>query len=417
MKKIIVSAYALSPIRGSECAVGWEITKRLGEYFEVVVIMCSTTPIGDNYAEEVENYLAEFGPVNNLTFVYLPMPNASRKYIFLHDIGFWPAYYWGYRSWQKSAYKTARELHLHKNFDLAYQLNMIGFREPGYLWKLPIPYVWGPTNGFHCIPFSFLKSLKGKDYIFQHLKHFLNKFQIFISLRPKRAAKKASIVWCVDQISNKIIKNWGGKTDILQETGLNTANFESESVRRKFDGHQQLKLVWSGAITSGKALDILIDALIEIKERNFSLLILGDGPLIQEMKTRSFPIKDKIEWKGWVTKKEAIEQVKSAHLLIHTSLKEGTPHSVLEAIGYNVPVICHDTCGMGIVVNDKNGFKIPYKNFETSISFISKLLVSIFENPEILNIKYKTIGQTHTNLGWDNKVQYIASKINEIIVS
>jgi hypothetical protein len=26
-------------------------------------------------------------------------------------------------------------------------LNMIGYREPGYLWKLNVPFVWGPMGG------------------------------------------------------------------------------------------------------------------------------------------------------------------------------------------------------------------------------------------------------------------------------
>jgi glycosyltransferase involved in cell wall biosynthesis len=343
------------------------------------------------------------------------MPQKSKIYTWLHDLGFWPAYYLGYNCWQKSAFKMAEKLHNTKKFDLVYQLNMIGFREPGYLWKLPIPFVWGPTNGFHSIPMSFLKSLKGKEYFFQYLKHFFNKVQILISIRPKKAAKKASIVWCVDKIAQKKIEDWGGKTDLLQETGLSLMNNIAFDLNKKFENPNVLKLVWSGMITTGKALGILIDALILNKDLNFSLIVLGDGPLLQEMKIRAQSINHKIVWKGWLSKDEAIECVKSSDLLIHTSLKEGTPHSVLEAIAYGIPVVCHNTCGMGVVVNDKNGFKIPYIDFKTSTLFVSELLKSIFINPEILNAKYDTINQTTAMLSWDNKVKYIADKINAII--
>lgn len=416
MKKILVSTYALSPIRGSECAVGWEITKRLGQYFDVTVLMCTKTPSGNNFAEEVENYLNEFGPINNVSFVYVSMPKKSKIYTCLHDMGFWPAFYWGYNCWQKSAFKVAKKLHNTKKFDLAYQLNMIGFREPGYLWKLSIPFVWGPTNGFHSVPMSFLKSLNGKEYFFQHLKHFFNEVQILISFRPKKAAKKASIVWCVDEVAQKKIKDWGGKTDLLQETGLNLLHKTTFDENKKFENPKVLKLVWSGMITSGKALGILIDALLLIKDLNFSLTILGDGPLLEAMKIQAQPISHKIVWSGWLSKDDAIKCVKTSDLLIHTSLKEGTPHSVLEAIALNVPVVCHDTCGMGVAVNDKNGFKIPYKDFDTSILFISQLIKSIFDSPQILNDKFDTIGQTTDMLSWDNKVKYIADKINTVII-
>lgn len=415
MKKILVSAYAVSPKRGSECAVGWEITRRLGQYFDVTVLMCSKTPAGVNYKLEVEDYIRSTGKINNVTFIYVPMPKNSIIFTFIHDIGFWPAYYWGYNCWQRSAYKEAKKLHIVNKYDIAYQLNMIGFREPGYLWKLSIPFVWGPVGGFHNIPYSFLKSFKGKDYIFQNTKRILNNLQIKIAFRPIKAARKASLIWCVDIICQKKIIQWNKRTELLQETGLSIQNDTLNNNKVLYNSERTLKLVWSGMITPGKSLDILIDVLLINMDLNFELLILGDGPLIEKMRIKAKSINHKIIWAGWVKKDEACIYVKSSDMLIHTSLKEGTPHSILEAISYGVPVICHDTCGMRAVINQNNGFKIPYKDFDTSVKYISELLQSIFQNPQILNDKFYTIGQTTEILSWDHKVKHIASQINEII--
>jgi glycosyltransferase involved in cell wall biosynthesis len=259
-----------------------------------------------------------------------------------------------------------------------------------------------------------LKSLKAKEYLLQHIKYFFNELQIMITSRPKKAARKASVVWCVDELAQKIIKNWGGKTDLLQETGLNIIRDSHSLEKSNFVQTRVLNLVWSGNITTGKALTILIDALLQNKELNFNLVVLGDGPLLQELVEKAQPINHKINWKGWLSREEAISYVKTADLLIHTSLKEGTPHSILEAIAYGIPVVCHDTCGMGVVVNKKNGFKIPYKDYHTSIKYISNLLQSISENPEILIAKKKTITETIPSLTWDAKVSYIANKINSL---
>ena len=147
------------------------------------------------------------------------------------------------------------------------------------------------------------------------------------------------------------------------------------------------------------------------KDLNFSLVVLGDGPLMQKMKIRAQSINHKITWKGWLSKYEALKHVKSSHLLIHTSLSEGTSNVILEAIGYGVPVVCHDTCGMSLVVNEKNGFKIPYNDFETSTLFVSELIKSIVDNPQILNSKLDVIAQTRATLSWDYKVEIIADKI------
>lgn len=414
MKKIIVSAFAVSPERGSECAVGWEITKRLGAYFSVTVLVCEKTPSNKPYFSEIDNFIKENGEIKNVKYVPVAMPMRSRIYTWLHDKGLWPAFYWSYNTWQKEAFKKAVELHHNEKFDLAYQLNMIGFREPGYLWKLNIPFSWGPTNGFHSIPFSFINCFSGKDYLFQLLKHIANETQIKLAFRARMAAKKASVVWCVDDSAYKKMSQWTKNAELMQETGLNALT-ELSKTNKEYDGKRMLNLVCSGMITTGKAYFVVIDALLKIRDRNFHLTFLGDGPLKANLIKKSAPLNNKISWLGWVKHSEAVDRVKNADILIHTSLKEGTPHSILEAISMGVPVICHDTCGMGVVVNENNGFKIPYLNANYSTEYLLDTLNSIFENPEILNKKFRTIYQGLNDLTWDSKVERISKTIEKII--
>ena len=414
MNKLLISAYAVSPIRGSECAVGWEIVTRLSVSFSVTVLVCERTPSGNSYYDEIIDFNNKGDKRYNIEFIPVPMPEKSKKYTLLHDNGFWPAYYWGYKCWQKEAYIKAKELHARKKFDIVYQLNMIGFREPGYLWKLNVPFIWGPTNGFHSIPFEFIKFFKGKDFIFQTLKHISNEIQIKLSFRPKKAAKKAEIVWCVDRIAYENLLKWGAKAQLMQETGLSVLP-EQKNKFKSFNGQRKLNIVWSGMITPGKALFILIEALIKINSTNFKLTIIGDGPLTESMKILSEPINCEINWLGWIDREKVLEEISQSDILIFTSLKEATSVTIMEALSYGIPVICHDTCGMGIVVNDKNGFKIPYVNSEVSINYLSKLLVDILENPQRLNDKFQSIWETIPDLTWDNKVKEIASKIDEIL--
>ncbi len=100
--------------------------------------------------------------------------------------------------------------------------------------------------------------------------------------------------------------------------------------------------------------------------------------------------------------------VKKSDLLIHTSLKKGTPRSILEALSMGIPVDCHNVCGIASIVNDKNGFKIPYKNFTSSIESISELILKIQNNPDILNERFERIWKTTNDLTLDSKVEKIA---------
>ena len=53
-----------------------------------------------------------------------------------------------------------------ENFDLIHNLNPIGYREPGYLWKLNLPYIWGPIGGIPNRPSQLFTDLSLKNRIF-----------------------------------------------------------------------------------------------------------------------------------------------------------------------------------------------------------------------------------------------------------
>ena len=59
---------------------------------------------------------------------------------------------------------------------MLHQLNMIGFREPGYLWKLSketdIPFVWGPVDAKDKFPVAYLGGASMETKLFMRLKTF-----------------------------------------------------------------------------------------------------------------------------------------------------------------------------------------------------------------------------------------------------
>ena len=411
MNSIIISAYAVSPLRGSESAVGWNIAKGLSQYFKVYLIYCKEAPNGIDFHFEICQWLNET-PLENLVLVPVEMPFSSKLPMFLHDRGIWPFYYLAYNLWQKAAYKAAKIICGEFKIDLLYQLNYIGFREPGYLWKLDKPIIWGPTNGFHSVPLKFYSNFRFSQIIAQYLKFIFNELQILSCIRPRKLAKKAALVYCVDKIANNVISNWGGNTKILQETGL-SPDYQFTTSPRK---NKRLELVWSGNITTGKALNFLLQALSELKlQDEVHLTVIGDGPEKFWLQRNFSSLNSIITWVGWVSKEKATSIVKEKDVFVHTSLKEGTPHVILEALSYGLPVICHDTCGMSEVVNNSIGYLVPYVDSKTTIATLKKLIWHLKENPNEISLKRINVLANNKNLTWDRKVGIIANDIKSII--
>ena len=93
-------------------------------------------------------------------FSYVP----RRRWLWLERL--WPpAYLWSYRlQWQPAAYEVARRLHEEIAFDLAHQLTYVAFRVPGHLWKLDIPFVWGPIGALENTPWRLLPTMGLKEH-------------------------------------------------------------------------------------------------------------------------------------------------------------------------------------------------------------------------------------------------------------
>ena len=65
-------------------------------------------------------------------------------------------FYSHYKKWQKRTLKIASDIIKQHPIDIIHQLNMIGFREPGYLWQINKPFVWGPVDAKENFPIAYL---------------------------------------------------------------------------------------------------------------------------------------------------------------------------------------------------------------------------------------------------------------------
>ena len=99
-----------------------------------------------------------------------------------------------YRTWLKKTYGIARSLHARHKFDLTHHVNLIGFREPGHLWQMDIPFIWGPVGGTQSCPWRFLASAGAMDMLKEGFRSAANWTQLRFSRKVRRALKSAAVV-------------------------------------------------------------------------------------------------------------------------------------------------------------------------------------------------------------------------------
>jgi len=401
--RVLVSAYACSPYKGSEPAVGWGFVSALAKHHDLWVIVEE-----EKFREDIERYLLEhpeFGKAVTFFFIRKRRNRALRK--------IWPpSYYRYYRQWQAEASELACELNSELQFDVVHQLTMVGFREPGYLSNLDVPFVWGPVGGMGLFPWRFLTKvgLYGACYYFAY--NIYNLVQLRLLSRPKEAATLAGdgLFLATPENARGALYHWSVSGKVIPEVGLPDALSPIHSSRTK---HEPLQLVWSGLHTPGKALNIGIEALACLGSSvNWQLHVLGEGKRTKnwEALAKKRGIAERCSFHGWLPRDEAMSVMRGGHLLLITSLRDLTSTVTIEALAMGLPVVCLDHCGFAEVVNEQCGIKVPVTSPREVIKGIYEAVNYLYHNEDKRQLLANGAMQRAKDFSWEEK----ATRVNQI---
>jgi glycosyltransferase involved in cell wall biosynthesis len=348
--KVLLLAYACSPFMGSEPATGWNGAVQTARYFDTWVICREHT-----FREQIETYCRERGGVAGLHFCFVPI--SPLEQLLDHIPGL---FYWGYRRWHRRAFREARRLHEQERFDVVHQLNMCGFREPGYLWKLGIPFIWGPVGGTQNYPWRFLWSGGPVCALQEAFRTVVSRMQLRFSRRVGQAARAAALVMCANSDGVRDFERVHKiKPLLMVEVGTNDTFAALRGIRG--DDHP-LKILWIGNFEHRKALHLLLCALGKLRGSvPFELRILGMGRNWKRWHkiAEREGVAPHCAWMGRVPHEEVPSHYRWADLFVFTSIRDTTGTVVLEALSQGVPVICADHQGVGDMVTPNCGVKIP----------------------------------------------------------
>ena len=418
MLKILINSYTCCPGMGSEQGMGWNWIVHLAKYCELFIIT------EGEYKKQIKEWMVipEHADVaERIHFYYNPVTERIRQMCW--NQGDWRFYKY-YKEWQRKTAEIARDICKEKKIDILHQLNMIGFREPGYLWQVSqetcIPFVWGPIGGLKQFPMTYTKGESMKMRAFLRLKNLLNVWQLKHDKRVDKAFRQASLLVSSIPDSYQAIKKYKGlESIIIPETGTFVdTSFEDNAQRFK---NEELTVLWVGKFDFRKRPDIAIKsiALAQKAEAKIKLKVFGTGSeqRQQEVKdlAQSLGIAEYVIWMGNRPNSEVTAEMRKADMLLFTSVNEDTSTVVLEAISNHLPVLCFDAFGMASVITEDIGSKIPLTNPEQSVKEFAERIIYLYHHRGELNKMSESCRQRLQELSWDNKVKQVVAYYESIL--
>ncbi|MCM1138934.1 MAG: glycosyltransferase [Muribaculum sp.] len=397
MLNVLINAYAVSPNWGSEPGMGWNWIINIAKHCNVFVIT------EGEWKNEILHAIGKLSQKDNIHFYFNPLPDKVRKMCW--NQGDW-RFYWYYAKWQKKTLEIARQIIAENQIDVMHQLNMIGFREPGYLWKIKdIPLVWGPVGGIANIPTAYLKGAGWKMNLFCRLKNFISDMQFRFHPRVRAAVKRSTMIAAMKEVQSAAKRVYGKDIPIINETGTYPSTEDGNPCVR-FDNNT-LNVLWVGKFDFRKRLDLALKAVAATNNRNIILYICGTGTdeQIEEYRDLSdaLNINLQVNWLGKVEHDQIPSLMKSADLLLFTSLSEATSTVVLEAVSAGLPIISFNLCGFGPLVENFAGKTIDVSDPHQSVMDLALQLNFFYKNRESLDkISHAEQANVYT-LSWEYK--------------
>ncbi|MBN2105977.1 MAG: glycosyltransferase family 4 protein [Deltaproteobacteria bacterium] len=141
-------------------------------------------------------------------------------------------------------------------------------------------------------------------------------------------------------------------------------------------------ILFVGRLDKMKGVDILLEAIAELKKRGYSpsCTIAGDGPDRDDLMhlAKKLNIANQVVFAG--TCSDIVRHLHAAAVFVLPSRSEGMPNAVLEAMACGVPIIATSVGGIpDIIQNGRNGLLIAPDDIEA----LSAALASLFADTEL----------------------------------
>jgi glycosyltransferase involved in cell wall biosynthesis len=202
---------------------------------------------------------------------------------------------------------------------------------------------------------------------------------------------------------NKIIYN-----------GWDSSVFKSDYSKRD----KEFTILFPGRLVKQKDPFTFLRALKILKNNNykFKAHILGDGPLRKKMEqyVKNHSLTDFVEFKGWLSREEMLNEYQSGSLTVLPSLAEGMSMATLEALACGQYVITTRVSNNETLIKPgKNGDFIHKKDYEMLAGLIGKFYHKKFEQGYL--IEEKKLKKYHELYEWDGIVKQYETYFNQII--
>lgn len=403
--KLLLSAYACAPNRGSEHGSAWNWASEAARLGEDVTVLVSPAHRGAILAATRQDPALQrirwlFPEVPSWRLQQGKEPVWERTYNLL---------------WQREALRVARPLHRAQPFDLVHHLTWGGVRAPTFLGTLGAPLIIGPVGGGETSPARLRDRFPLRGRVLESVRDLSN---ATIELNPivRQGLRKASVIFArTADTKNLLSPPLRAKTYVQMELGVTPAQIGAPRPVRQ----TPRKLLYAGRLLYWKGLHIAVEAMAQLVANmpDAQLTIVGNGPEEARLKSEIAQrgLGANISFVSWMPQEQFLRLYNAHDLFVFPSLHDSTGWVVLESLCKGLPVACLNLGGPKDIVTPRSGIIVDTADLDTSgvATRLAKELHALLADPERLAALSGGAIERASEFLLTNQVQRLYSRARE----
>lgn len=282
---------------------------------------------------------------------------------------------------------SAKSWHSEEGFDVAQHVTYTTWRVASPLWRLGIPFIWGPLSGTELFPASCHSTLSFSSLCFE----IIRSIQSFLARKSSAIRACAQSAFCIPvphQQAQSFIQNLrGSKSGVpichnffFPETRMRALH----TTRPTTSALQPLRAFAAGNLEGRKGVAIALQAIFLAKKAGVRVeyQVTSRGPELTHLQrlSKRLQLTDQVILGVRFDATDFSAALGTFDIVLLPSLRDGAGLSIMEAMLAGCVPIVADWCGPAEFVTPECGFKIPISNPQIMATQISKVLISLYHN-------------------------------------
>jgi glycosyltransferase involved in cell wall biosynthesis len=381
--KVLISAIACDPYKGSESLHGWLACRSLAELADLWLLVSAEDRAG------IEKGRAAGLVPDNMHFIFVGEAKGYVENRMIARFQSWARY----MAFNRTILRIARQWHERERFDLAHHVTYSTWRVGSPLWRLGIPFIWGPISGTETFPlgrFAHILSPSAKAF---EAARILGGLYSRATPEVRLSLRYAFHIFAAHREAVPHLAALRGTSDGISVLSYYTFTPETiasfaRPVWSARPAEEPLKILAGGNLEGRKGVAMALQGLALAKKAGakFFYRVTGRGSELEHLQrlAEKLGISGDVSLGHNLQREDYVRELQDTDLYLLPSLREGGGLTMMEAMLAGCVPIVADAGGPGTAVADGCGMRVSIQSPEQMAREIGDAVVRFDQNRQLL---------------------------------